>query len=71
MFVPAAKVSFPPFVLKCAWRSDLTVSLFHQCRERPKADIHSVMGCCDAASPKQTSAALQNFGKGAPMFQLQ
>jgi hypothetical protein len=35
----AAKVRFPPFVSKSAWRSNLTASLSHNYRERPRPAI--------------------------------
>jgi hypothetical protein len=36
----AAKVRNPPFMSKSAWRSNLTTSLSHHCRERPFAAVH-------------------------------
>jgi hypothetical protein len=36
----AAKVWNPPFVSKSAWRSNLTASLSHHCRDRPIAAGH-------------------------------
>jgi hypothetical protein len=56
---PAAKVCNPPFVSKSAWRSNLTDSLSHNYRERPKADIQRLIAML------RSQPALPPFGANA------
>jgi hypothetical protein len=58
---PAAKVRNPPFVSKSAWRSNLTDSLSHNYRERPKGDLHHLFRCCGAAHHCGHSRTAQHF----------
>jgi hypothetical protein len=59
-------VNHPPIRLSSALTRIALVRLecSPNCRFRPIADFERGIACCDAASPKQTLAALQNLGKG-------